>query len=96
MGTDFAGGFVAGHFGHMQIHEDHVVTGVGRAVDTLDASAGEIDEAAQILEHAAGDHLVDAVILHQQDAAAERVLGQGVQRFGRFVALGQYDLERER
>jgi len=69
--ADFAGGFVAVHLGHLDVHQDEIV-GLGVASsDGLVAVAGDIRAVTKALKEADGDLLVDGVVFDEEDGEGD-------------------------
>lgn len=74
--ADFAGGGEAVHFGHLAIHQDQVVALVLQSGQRGVSVAGDVAGAAAVLQEFGDIHLVDAIVLGDQDVG-----GQSLERF---------------
>jgi hypothetical protein len=66
--TDLAGGVDAAHDGHLEVHEDDFVVGMGDHFDGFLPVIGDVNGGiAQTLEEHGGDFLVQWLILDEED-----------------------------
>ena len=68
--ADAAGGSEAVHDGHLAIHQDGVVVGLGNAFQGFGAVVGDGDEGRELLQGALGDALIYGVVFDQENVSA--------------------------
>ena len=71
-GADVSGRLVAVHDRHLPVHQDQVVQVLLPEGDGLPAVFGQVDPAAERLQHGRGHLLVHPVVLDQQDVCVQR------------------------
>jgi hypothetical protein len=74
-GAQQRGGLVAVHHRHLAVHQDGVEGLRGRQREGFLAVLGDGHREAQLLQHRAGELLVDRVVLGQQHVAVEQAAG---------------------
>jgi hypothetical protein len=77
-GAQQRGGLVAVHHRHLAVHQDGVEGLRGRQREGFLAVLGDGHREAQLLQHRAGELLVDRVVLGQQHMAVEQAAGAGL------------------
>jgi len=75
--ADRRGRLQAVHLRHLHVHEHQVEPRAGAGRRGFPAVLGHLDLAAQQLEHAHGERLVDGMVLGQQHSAGEGLRGHG-------------------
>ena len=70
--TDQAGRLEPIHLRHLAIHEDDVVGERGEELHSFQPVGRHVDPAAQLLQEANGDFLIDHIVLHHEHAGVER------------------------
>lgn len=78
--ANFAGGVDAAQHGHLKVHEDHVVLGLGNHFNGLLSVIGDVNHGvSQTLQQHGGYLLVQGLVFDQQDAGGILV-GKGGSR----------------
>ena len=66
--ADRAGGLEPIHLRHLAVHEDEIVGELGEELHRFETVGRHVDPAAQLLQEANGDFLVDHIVLDHEHA----------------------------